>query len=118
MGTVTYESCSPNSGYLASSTPYILDNINYIDNDTYYGTESVYMFSGLKTFRTCTYKHSNEYAGSDEIYMSSDLADKHYIDRDYRSTVSLYPFRPVINLKSDIKLSGSGTLTDPYKISN
>ncbi len=39
-------------------------------------------------------------------------------DVSYAENISYsYGVRPVINLRADIKLSGSGTATDPYTIS-
>ena len=54
--------------------------------------------------------------GDIAIYFSGDIGD-HYISYDHDST-GKYPniLRPVINLKSDTNMIGSGTIDDPYVV--
>ena len=41
-----------------------------------------------------------------------------YVRYNLYGTTSQFAVRPVVHLRSDVKLTGSGTSTDPYKIVN
>ena len=66
----------------------------YLHNNQYYWTMSPYLFSGI-------------YAGAFYVRSNGDL---HYNNVSSTST----GVRPVINLTSDVTLSGTGTASDPY----
>lgn len=71
-------------------------------------TKYTYLYSGGYGFWTMTPAYGDNIAFA--IYGGSYLND---------IGINGYPFaliRPVINLKANVKLSGSGTATDPYTI--
>ena len=53
------------------------------------------------------------FANYDTIYASGILENIHFADAEVDNT---HYVRPVINLKSSVSISGSGTLSDPYTI--
>lgn len=96
MGTNTSSTCELNDGYLSGSN-YILSNQDFYEQN-----------SGIK-YNQLNYYFSN--LKSNKVYYYN------YKEWNNRITsVCLSNIRPVINLKSDIKLSGNGTQENPYII--
>ena len=70
-----------------------------------------YLYSGFD-YWTLT---PQVFTGNDACVMGVD--DRGYAN-DYNNVASIDGVRPVINLKAEILLQGSGTATDPYRISS
>ena len=71
------------------------NNSYYLHNNAVYWTMSPYHFNG-----------SNAY-----VFYVASLGDLH--SSNVNGTLGL---RPVINLRSDVELTGSGTISDPFKV--
>ena len=67
----------------------------YLYNNAYYWTMSPYYFDGSNA----------------NVFVVDDYGGLYYYYVDYT-----YGVRPVINIRSDVALTGTGTTTDPYKI--
>ncbi len=68
------------------------------------------MYNG-QTYWTMTpgyWSADYNYAGVFAVYSDGNLTDW-FVD-------DLYNLRPVINLNANIKLSGNGTINDPYEV--
>ncbi len=57
----------------------------------------------------------NPFGFTDWLALLFSVGDSGLIDDNY--TYGTYGVRPVINLKSDVTITGSGTMTDPYVVS-
>jgi len=66
----------------------------YINNSQYYWTMSPYSFSGATALVFVVYSSGNLHYGN--------------------HIASMWSIRPVINLRSDVKITGTGIISDPY----
>ena len=69
---------------------------NYLCTEEYYWTMSPSFFEGISAYVF-------------NIDSSGSLVDNYYVNRTHR-------VRPVINLRSDVQITGSGTTSDPFKV--
>ena len=69
---------------------------NYLCTEEYYWTMSPSFFEGISAYVF-------------NIDSSGSLVDNYYVNRTHR-------VRPVINLRADVSLTGSGTTSDPFKV--
>ena len=69
---------------------------NYLCTEEYYWTMSPSFFEGISAYVF-------------NIDSSGSLVDNYYVNRTHR-------VRPVINLRADVSLTGSGTISDPFKV--
>ena len=69
---------------------------NYLCTEEYYWTMSPSFFEGISAYVF-------------NIDSSGSLVDNYYVNRPHR-------VRPVINLRADVSLTGSGTTSDPFKV--
>ena len=69
---------------------------NYLCSEEYYWTMSPSFFEGISAYVF-------------NIDSSGSLVDNYYVNRTHR-------VRPVINLRADVSLTGSGTTSDPFKV--
>ena len=73
-----------------------------------YANGSYYLYTGQTYWTMSPSSYGDNYAYVFFIYSDGVLS--------WSNVNSLYGVRPVINLKADTALSGSGTATDPYKV--
>ena len=69
---------------------------NYLCSEEYYWTMSPSFFEGISAYVF-------------NIDSSGSLVDNYYVNRTHS-------VRPVINLRSDVPITGSGTTSDPFKV--
>lgn len=69
---------------------------NYLCTEDYYWTMSPSFFDGISAYVF-------------NIDSSGSLVDNYYVNRTHS-------VRPVINLRADVSLTGSGTTSDPFKV--
>ena len=69
---------------------------NYLCSEEYYWTMSPSFFEGISAYVF-------------NIDSSGSLVDNYYVNRTHS-------VRPVINLRADVSLTGSGTTSDPFKV--